>query len=104
MTAKSALDGLWLLLASEAAEAGDDARMPIMARAGNDRTYLLGFKNAATARQFMRASDLAHAEPRMVVDKNRSELLRIAQEHGAAGVLVDYDPATEQYSAATELY
>jgi hypothetical protein len=107
---KSSLDGLWVLLVDE--QTGDsqetpvpelDGRVPIMARAGNEQTYLLGFKNVVNARKFIECSALERAEPRMVVKGNKDELLEIAQENGAVGVLVDYDPSTQQYSAAAAL-
>ena len=104
---KSSLDGLWVLLVSNQGQlpvADVEARVPVMARAGNDETYVLGFKNMSKARQFMTASRLENAEPRMVVKANKSEYLRIAHEAGVAGVLVDYDPNTQEYGAAAELF
>ena len=68
--ASSALGGLWVLLVNNEGEltvADPDGRVPVMARAGNDQTYLLVFKNMAKARQFVAAQDLDGAEPRMVV-------------------------------------
>ncbi len=109
---KTALDGLWVLLVDEMGgddhqpEASDterDGRVPIMARAGNEQTYLLGFKNVSKARTFLERSALEGAEPRMVVRGNKDELLEIAQENGAVGVLVDYDPSTKHYCSATPL-
>ncbi len=96
---KSSLEGLWILLVNQ-----ETNRIPMMARAGNDETYLLGFKNMFNARKFIAASDVANAEPRMVVKGNKAELLRVAQTSGAVGVLVDYDPTTHDYASATELY
>ena len=109
---KSSLDGLWVLLVEdEIGEQDDDAqpetptperdgRVPIMARAGNEQTYLLGFKNVINARKFLERSALDGAEPRMVVRANKDALVEIAQENGAVGVLVDYDPSTQKYSSA----
>ena len=91
---RSALEGLWVLLVDNE---------PMIARAGDDRTYVLGFKNVAKAKQFIDATALEGAQPRMVVRGNKDELLRIAQSAGVAGVLVDYDPATNGYAAAAEL-
>lgn len=96
---KSSLEGLWVLLVDDT-----EGRIPMMARAGNNQTYVLGFKNAHKARNFMELSALENAEPRMVVRSNRGELLRLAQSAGANGVLVDYDPATHDYSRASELF
>lgn len=109
---KSSLDGLWVLLIdeltgdnqAETPEPEQDGRVPIMARAGNEQTYLLGFKNMSNARKFIERSALERAEPRMVVRGNKDHLLEIAQENGAVGVLVDYDPATQQYSSAASLF
>jgi hypothetical protein len=103
---RSALDGLWVLLVENEGQAASDieGRVPMMARTGNDQTYLLGFKNAHNARRFLEASAINGAEPRMVVKSNKSEFLRVAQANGVVGVLVDYDPTTQQYSAASELY
>ena len=98
---KSPLDGLWVLLVNQDANAD---RIPMMARAGNDETYLLGFKNVFNARKFIEQSAVENAEPRMVVRGNKSELLQLAQTNGAVGVIVDYDPATQDYAAASELF
>jgi hypothetical protein len=98
---KSSLEGLWVVLVSE-----EDRRVPMMAQAGPE-TYLLGFKNMTSARRFVQLSELPdqmNAEPRMVVRGNKTEFLRLAQDAGVTGVLVDYDPATQNYSAAAELY
>ena len=96
ISSKSSLDGLWVLLAND--------QVPMMARAGDESTYLLGFKNMTSARTFMQTSAVEDAEPRMVVSANRSEYLRLAQQAGASGVLIDYDPATQQYAGASELF
>jgi hypothetical protein len=39
----------------------------------------------------------------MVVRSNKDELLRVAKANGVVGVLVDYDPTTRAYSAASAL-
>ncbi len=97
------LEGLWVLLvANEGLPATDaDGRVPMMARAGDDATYLLGFKNVFKVRQFLTACEIEGAEPRMVVRGNCDEMMRIAQLAGATGVLVDYDPVTQKYAAAS---
>jgi len=103
---RSALDGLWVLLVDnegQIAASDPDGRVPMMARAGDDQTYLLGFKNVAKARQFLSAQEIEGAEPRMVVRGNQGVILQIAQAAGVVGVLVDYDPQTQQYAAATSL-
>ena len=100
------LEGLWVLLVSNDGEleVQDPAgRVPVMARAGDDHTYLLAFKNVAKARQFLAHQELDGAEPRMVVRGNRDDILRIARSVGVVGTLVDYDPSTQQYLAATAL-
>jgi hypothetical protein len=103
----SSLDGLWLLLVEgqDPCRTGPtvEGRVPMMARAGDQHTYLLGFKNMQRARNFLATSPVA-GEPRMVVRGNRDELLRVARANGAAGVLLDYDPQTRAYSAAAELF
>ena len=104
--ATSPLEGLWILLVQNEGEiAVHDAngRVPVLARAGNDQTYLLAFKNVRAARQFVAAQDLDGAEPRMVVRGNRDDILRIARSAGVVGTLVDYDPSTQKYAAATAL-
>src|SRR5262249_25490041 len=66
----SNLEGLWVLLVSnegELAQQDSAGRVPVMARAGNDQTYLLVFKDMAKARRFVSDSSLDGAEPRMVV-------------------------------------
>lgn len=106
MTPTTPLDGLWVLLVNNEGEltAQDAAgRVPVMCRAGNEQTYLLVFKNVAKARQFVAASEMNGAEPRMVVRGNRDDILRIAKTAGATGTLLDYDPSTQQYAAADEL-
>jgi hypothetical protein len=105
-TPTSTLDGLWVLLVQNEGEiAAHDpaARVPVMARTGNDQTYLLVFKNVFTARQFVAAQELEGAEPRMVVRGNRDDILRIAKSVGVVGTLLDYDPSTQKYAAATAL-
>ena len=92
---KSGLDGLWVLLINNEGElATQDAegRVPVMARTGTEQTYLLVFKNVVKARQFVTASALDGAEPRMVVRANRDDVVRIAKSAGACGTLLDYDP------------
>ena len=106
MTAPTPIDGLWVLLVNNEGElAAQDAagRVPVMCRAGNEQTYLLVFKNVAKARQFVAASEMAGAEPRMVVRGNRDDIVRIAKTAGATGTLLDYDPSTQQYAAADQL-
>ena len=100
---RSPLDGLWVLLVDNAGQlATADERVPMLARAGDDQTYLLGFKNATKARQFVATQDVV-AEPRMIVRGNKDDILRIARVASVVGVLVDYDPSTQRYGAAVEL-
>ncbi len=97
------LEGLWVLLVANEGQlptADADGRVPMMAKAGDDAAYLLGFKNMVKARQFLTATEVEGAEPRLVVRGNRDEMLRIAQTAGAHGVLVDYDPTTQRYASA----
>ena len=100
------LDGLWVLLISNEGElAAQDAagRVPVMARAGNDQTYLLVFKNVVKARQFVSNSNLEGAEPRMVVRGNREDIVRIAKSAGVIGTMLDYDPSTQKYTETQAL-
>jgi len=100
------LGGLWVLLVQNDGELNtedSDGRVPVMARAGNDQTYLLAFKNVATARQFVAAQDLDGAEPRMVVRGNRDDIVRIAKSVGVVGTLIDYDPKTQKYASTGAL-
>ena len=100
------LSGMWILLVQnegELAAQDADGRVPVMARAGNDQTYLLVFKNVAKARQFVSTQDLAGAEPRMVVRGNAPDIVRIARSAGVVGTLVDYDPSTQKYAATGAL-
>lgn len=92
---KTALDGLWVLLV-------DDAE-PVMARGGDENTYLLVFKNVVKARQFVAASALDGVQPRLVVRGNRDDIVRSAKEGGASGLLLDYDPTTQKYAEAASL-
>ena len=100
------LVGSWVLLVQNEGELTTqdaEGRVPVMARAGNDQTYLLVFKNIAKARQFQTTSELGDAVPRMVVRANRDELVRIARSAGVVGTLVDYDPSTQQFAATGAL-
>lgn len=101
-----ALAGLWVLLVNNEGElVAQDAegRVPVMARAGNDKTYLLVFKNMVKARQFISASELAGAEPRMVVKGNRDDIVRIAKSANAVGTLLDYDVTTQKFASTGAL-
>ncbi len=72
-----------------------------MARAGNDQTYLLVFKDVVKARQFVAASDLDGAEPRMVVRGNREDIVRIARSAGVVGMLQSTTTrSTQKYASA----
>ena len=105
-TSSPTLDGLWVLLVSNEGEltVQDPAgRVPVMARAGNDQTYLLVFKNVVKARQFVSTSNLEGAEPRMVVRGNRDDIIRIARSAGVVGTLLDYDPSTQKYTETQAL-
>jgi len=106
--ARSSLDGLWLVLVEgqEDQKLGPtfEGRVPMLARAGDDQTYLLGFRNMPSARRFLARSPVAGAEPRMVVKRNKEELLNVARANGVVGVLVDYDPDTRGYSSAAALF
>jgi len=100
-TSSATLDGLWVLLVSNEGElmAQDAAgRVPVMARAGDEQTYLLVFKNVVKARQFVSSSQIEGAEPRMVVRGNRDDIIRIARSAGVVGTLLDYDPSTQKYA------
>jgi hypothetical protein len=105
LASKSSLDGLWLVLV-DGAVAGPtfEGRVPMMAKAGDDQTYLLGFKNMLKARKFLSESSIENAEPRLVVRGNRGDFLNIARASGAAGVLVDYDLQTQEFAAAAEIF
>jgi len=105
-TPPSVLNGLWLLLVKQDVELSSkiEDQVPVMAKAGNDMNYLLGFKNAANARKFMQDSEIDNAEPRMVVSANEDNFLHCAKANGAAGLLVDYDATSRQYLKASELY
>jgi hypothetical protein len=104
---KSSIVGLWVLFVDNEGQlihADPEGRVPMMARTGNDETYLLGFKSMINARKFLQQSSIEAAEPRMVVKGNKSQLLQIARDAGVVGILVDYDPVTQKYALATELY
>jgi hypothetical protein len=104
MTSK--LAGLWVLLVQNDGEISTqdpDGRVPVMARAGDDQTYLLVFKDVVKARKFVVVQDLDGAEPRMVVRGNQQDIMRIAREAGVVGTLLDYDPQTQRYTSAQAL-
>ena len=97
------LNGLWILLVDNQGElvAQDpEGRVPVLARTGNDQTYLLVFKDVVKARRFVAQQELDGAEPRMVVRGNRDDILRIVRSAGVVGTLLDYDPKTQQYASA----
>jgi len=101
-----ALNGLWVLLIDNQGElkAQDaEGRVPMLARAGNDQTYLLVFKDVVKARRFVASQEIEGAEPRMVVRGNREDIVRIAKSAGVVGTLVDYDPTTQKYATTTAL-
>jgi hypothetical protein len=100
------LAGLWVLLMQNDGEISTqdaEGRVPVMARAGDDQTYLLVFKNVAKARQFVAVQDLDGAEPRMLVRGNQQDIMRIARSAGVVGTLLDYDPTTQRYASAQAL-
>ena len=100
------LAGLWVLLVQNDGEIStQDAagRVPVMARSGDDQTYLLVFKDVAKARQFVAVQELDGAEPRMVVRGNQHDIMRIARSAGVVGTLLDYDPKTQKYASAGAL-
>ena len=100
------LTNLWVLLVQNDGELttqDSEGRVPMMARAGNDQTYLLVFKNVVKARQFLTSQDVNGAEPRMVVRANRDDIVRIARSAGVVGTLLDYDPATQKYGGTGAL-
>jgi hypothetical protein len=101
----TSIEGLWVLLVANEGElpvSDAEGRVPMMARAGDNQTYLLAFKNVVKARAFLAACETS-ADPRMVVRGNRAEVERIAAAARVAGVLVDYDPVTQGYLAAIPL-
>jgi hypothetical protein len=105
-TTGTPLANLWVLLVHNDGEltAQDaDGRVPMMARAGNDQTYLLVFKNVVKARQFLSSQDVDGAEPRMVVRANHADIVRIARSAGVVGTLLDYDPTTQKYASTGAL-
>ena len=100
------LTNLWVLLVhndGELTTQDAEGRVPMMARAGDDRTYLLVFKNVVKARQFLSAQDVDGAEPRMVVRANHDDIVRIARSAGVVGTLLDYDPTTQKYASTGAL-
>jgi hypothetical protein len=105
-TGTSMLAGLWVLLVQNHGEISTqdaDGRVPVMARAGDDQTYLLVFKDVAKARQFVAVQELDGAVPRMVVRGNQQDIMRIARSAGVVGTLLDYDPKTQHYASARAL-
>jgi len=105
-TSNPSLTNLWVLLVQNDGELNaqdSDGRVPMMARAGDDQTYLLVFKNVVKARQFLSTQEVAGAEPRMVVRANHDDIVRIARSAGVVGTLLDYDPRTQQYASTGAL-
>src|SRR4051794_31964065 len=80
------IDGLWVLLVANEGElpvSDAEGRVPMMARAGDDQTYLLAFRNVAKARQFLAACE-SSAGLQMVVRGNKDDLVRISQSANVA--------------------
>jgi hypothetical protein len=105
-TSGTPLTNLWVLLVQNDGELTTqdaDGRVPMMARAGNDQTYLLVFKNFVKARQFLSTQEVPGAEPRMVVRANHDDIVRIARSAGVVGTLLDYDPTTQKYASTGAL-
>ena len=105
-TDSTPLTNLWVLLVhndGELTTQDANGRVPMMARAGNDQTYLLVFKNVVKARQFLSAQSVDGAEPRMVVRANHDDIVRIARSAGVVGTLLDYDPTTQKYASTGAL-
>lgn len=103
---QAALNGLWVLLIDNQGELNTqdaDGRVPMLARGGNDQTYLLVFKDVVKARRFVASQEIEGAEPRMVVRGNREDIVRIAKSAGVVGTLLDYDPTTQKYTSTTAL-
>src|SRR5262245_40048251 len=95
----SSIEGLWVILVPE-----HGGKTPMLAQAGNG-LYLLAFRTGFTARKFMAESRIPEgAEPRMVVSANLPEILSALNTKGLAGVLIDYDPATNTYKEAGLVY
>lgn len=99
------LVGLWMLLVDNEGQLPTNVsqRVPMMVRAGNDQTFLLCFKNMSNARRFLKQSEIDGPEPRMIVKGNKDVVLQIARDAGVAGVLVDYNPVTQEYGSASAL-
>lgn len=102
---KSVLEGLWVVLVNDKTQgmANYEGRVPVMAKSGDNGHFLLGFKNVVSARKFVTASSLESAEPRMVVKANQNNMIDVAKANGVVGILVDYDPKTQQYESASAL-
>ncbi len=101
----TSIDGLWVLLVANEGElpvSDAEGRVPMMARAGDDQTYLLAFRNVAKARLFLEAAE-STAGLQMVVRGNKDDLMKICSSASVVGVLIDYDLATQAYAAAIEL-
>jgi hypothetical protein len=96
----SSIENHWVILVPEA---GDGAKTPMLARAG-DGLYLLAFRTGFTARKFMTDSGLQGAEPRMVVGSILPQILASVAGKGITGVLVDYDFSTHTYREAGLMY
>jgi hypothetical protein len=94
----ASLSGLWVILVEE-----EGAKVPMLARAGNG-LYLLAFRTGFTARKFVLDQRLEHAEPRMVVGANLSEVVESISRRGANGVLIDYDASSNTYKEAGLVY
>lgn len=105
-TDSTSLQNLWVVLVTNDGELNTqdaEGRVPMMARAGDDRTYLLVFKNVVKARQFLSTQAVDGAEPRMVVRANHDDIVRIARSAGMVGTLLDYDPKTQKYTSTGAL-
>lgn len=98
----SSIDGLWVLLTANDGELSvqdAEGRVPVLARASNDKTYLLVFKNVVRAKAFIVAQSLELTEPRMIVRGNKDEIIRIAKAGTCAGALLDFEASTGAFAS-----
>lgn len=102
----ASLIGLWVLLVKndgshEKAEEGKP--VPMVACTDDDHRFLLAFRDAVTAKEYIELSNTEGATPRLVMEDGVADIRSLAKDAGATGLLINFNPQTSAYEDATLL-
>ena len=75
-----------------------------LAKAIDEAVKPMNFLIRGIARGRLTDTSAPYKTINMVVKGNKSEYIRLAHQVGVSVVLVDYDPNTQQYGSASEIY